>query len=159
MRGIALLVALLCAHLAPAQDASGTPSKFAERPEEYEGLVDEDEQYAPRQQVYAFNPVQARAELKVGVYYSKKGSHRAAAGRYREATRWDSNFAEAYRRLGLALEKLEKPREALEAYASFLTIEPAGKKAREVGKRLARLRRTVKGLPLAAQGNEPETAR
>lgn len=159
MRGTALLAALLCASLAPADEASETPSKFAERPEEYEGLVDEDEQYAPREQVYAFNPVQARAELKVGIYYSKKGSHRAAAGRYREATRWDSNFAEAYWRLGIALEKLDKPREALEAYASFLTIEPAGKKAREVGKRLARLRRTAEELPLAAQGNRPEPTR
>ena len=159
MGGIALLAALLCAPVAAADEADETPPGFAERPEEYGDLVDEDEQYAPRQQVYAFNPVQARAELKVGIYYSKKGSHRAAAGRYREATRWDSNFAEAYWRLGIALEKLEKPREALEAYNSFLAIEPVGKKAREVGKRLGRLRRTVEQLPLAAQGGRPETAR
>ncbi len=160
MRGFALWVALLCAPLAAADDESPTESKFAERPEQeqYEGLVDEDEQYATRQQAYAFNPVQARNELKVGIYYSKKGSHRAAAGRYLEATRWDTNLAEAYWRLGMAREKLAQPAEAIDAYTQFLNIEPSGKKAREVGKRLAKLRQAVVDLPLAAQEGRPEAA-
>ena len=153
-------IALLCAPLALADEEPATPSGFAERTdqEQYAELVDEDEEYATRQQVYAFNPVQARKELKVGLYYSKKGSHRAAAGRYLEATRWDTNLAEAYWRLGMAREKLAQSDEAIDAYTRFLTIEPTGKKAREVSKRLARLRMAGEELPLAAQEGQPATA-
>ena len=160
VRGIVPGVALLCAPLAISDDKSATPSGFAERPEQepYAELVDEDEEYATRRQVYAFNPVQARKELKVGLYYSKKGSHRAAAGRYLEATRWDTNLAEAYWRLGIAREKLSQSDEAIDAYTRFLNIEPTGKKAREVSKRLARLRQARGELPLAAQEGQPATA-
>ena len=153
-------IALLCTPLAVADEEPAPPPGFAERPEqeEYAELVDEDEEYATRQQVYAFNPVQARKELKVGLYYSKKGSHRAAAGRYLEATRWDTNLAEAYWRLGMAREKLAQADEAIDAYTQFLNIEPTGKKAREVSKRLARLRRAARELPLAAQEGQSATA-
>ena len=150
------MAALACATAAGAQGPADDSQGFAERPEEYRELVDEDEQYAPARQVYAFNPVQARNELKVGLYYSKKGSHRAAAGRYLEATRWDSNFAEAYWRLGMAREKLDQRPQAIEAYARYLQIEPSGRKAREIGKRLAKLRSDAGGPPLSAQ--EGETA-
>ena len=161
MRGIALSVALLCAPPAVADDESAAPPRFAERPEEPEefgGLVDEDEQYATRQQDYAFNPVQARKELMVGIHYTKKGSHRAAAGRYLEATRWDTNLAEAYWRLGMAREKLAQAAEAIDAYTQFLNIEPTGKKARGVGKRLEKLRQAVGNLPLAAQDGRPQAS-
>lgn len=126
---------------------------FAERPEEYPELVDEDEDFAPRQ-VYAFNPVQARKELKVGNYYAKKGSHRAAARRYLEATRWDSNLAEAYWRLGQAREKLDEADEATAAYARFLALEPDGSRARQIRRRLERLKRDAGRLPLAAKDQE-----
>ena len=126
---------------------------FAERPEEYPELVDEDEDFAPRQ-VYAFNPVQARKELKVGNYYAKKGSHRAAARRYLEATRWDSNLAEAYWRLGQAREKLDEADEATAAYARFLALEPDGSRARQIRRRLERLKRDADRLPLAAKDQE-----
>lgn len=145
---------LALAIAAGAEAPSGDPQGFAERPEEYPELVDEDEQYAPVRQAYAFNPVQARNELKVGLYYSKKGSHRAAAGRYLEATRWDPNFAEAYWRLGMAREKLAQASQAIEAYEHYLQVEPSGKKAREVGKRLAKLRGEARQLPLSAREGE-----
>ena len=160
VRWIAPGLVLLCAPLAVADEKPATPSGFAERPEQeqYAELVDEDEEYTTRQQVYAFNPVQARKELKVGLYYSKKGSHRAAAGRYLEATRWDTNLAEAYWRLGMAREKLGQDVEAIDAYTQFLNLEPTVKKAREVRKRLARLRQAGGELPLAAQEGQPATA-
>lgn len=160
VRGIVPGLALVCVPLAVSGDKSETPSGFAERAEQeqHAGLVDEDEEYAIRPQEYAFNPVQARKELKVGIYYSKKGSHRAAAGRYLEATRWDTQLAEAYWRLGMARERLSQSAEAIDAYTQFLNIEPTGKKAREVGKRLARLRGAAEALPLAAQGDEPATS-
>ena len=150
----ALLALLAAPALALAQQADDSSGSFAERPDEYAGIVDEDEQFAPPAQEYAFNPVQARKELKVGNYYAKKGSYRAAAGRFEEASRWDSSFAEAYWRLGMAREKLDLPREAMTAYARFLSIEPEGKRARSVRKRMEELRRSAGDLPLSAQDSE-----
>lgn len=145
---------LLGAVAARSDEAEETDAgSFAERPEEYPELVDEDEDFAPRQ-VYAFNPVQARKELKVGNYYAKKGSHRAAARRYLEATRWDSNLAEAYWRLGQAREKLDEADEATAAYARFLALEPDGSRARQIRRRLERLKRDADRLPLAAKDQE-----
>ena len=151
---VALLALLIVAPSVFAEDDTKGPDSFAERPEEYPELVDEDEQFAPREQVYAFNPVQARNELKVGNYYAKKGSYRAAAGRYLEATRWDPNFGEAYWRLGMAREKLSQPSEAIEAYSRYLSIEPTGKKARSVRRSLQTLRKAVERLPLAAEDSQ-----
>ena len=145
---------LLGAVAARSDEAEETDAgSFAERPEEYPELVDEDEDFAPRQ-VYAFNPVQARKELKVGNYYAKKGSHRAAARRYLEATRWDSNLAEAYWRLGQARERLDEADEATAAYARFLALEPDGSRARQIRRRLERLKRDADRLPLAAKDQE-----
>lgn len=149
------LLGLLCLVLpAHGQEAGVGGEGFAERPEEVSELVDEDEQFAPKRQEYAFNPVQARNELKVGNYYAKKGSYRAAAGRYEEATRWDASFAEAYWRLGLALERLGSREEAVRAYTTFLRIEPDGRKARTVRRSLARLEEAAERLPLAAKDSE-----
>ncbi len=154
---IALVALLWIAPAALAQEAEATGGGFAERPEaeeEYSELVDEDEQFAPKQQTYAFNPVQARKELKVGNYYAKKGSFRAAAGRYEEATRWDTNFAEAYWRLGTALEKLGRRDDAIAAYTSYLRVEPASKKARSVRRSLEQLQQSAERLPLSAEDSE-----
>ncbi len=140
--------------IAAGQEREGEAGAFAERREEFEGLVDEDEQYA-RPQVYAFNPVQARNELKVGNYYAKKGNHRAAAGRYLEATRWNANFGEAYWRLGQAREQLDQAAEAAEAYERFLELEPEGKRSRQARRRLPSLRQELEQLPLAAADAAP----
>lgn len=146
---------MLLGAVAARSDEAGQADagSFAERPEEYPELVDEDEEFAPRQ-VYAFNPVQAQKELKVGNYYAKKGSHRAAARRYLEATRWDTNFAEAYWRLGQAREKLEESDEATAAYARFLALEPNGSRARQIRRRLERLKRDADRMPLAAKDQQ-----
>lgn len=146
-----MLLGAVAARSDEAEEADA--GSFAERPEEYPELVDEDEDFAPRQ-VYAFNPVQARKELKVGNYYAKKGSHRAAARRYLEATRWDANLAEAYWRLGQAREKLDEADEATAAYARFLALEPDGSRARQIRRRLERLKRDAGRLPLAAKDQE-----
>ncbi|MDE0101954.1 MAG: hypothetical protein OXN89_06205 [Bryobacterales bacterium] len=131
----------------------GSAPKFSERTEEPAVMVDEDEEFAPPQQEYAFNPVQARNELKVGNFYAKKGSHRAAALRYLEATRWDSGLAEAFRRLGMVREKLSEHEAAASAYRRFLEIEPDGKAARQVRQRLAAVERAARA-PTARAGAE-----
>ncbi len=158
VRAIALALLLLGVGQAWADDPEQDTGSFAERPEEYPELVDEDEQYAPKRTSYAFNPVQARNELKVGNYYAKKGKHRAAAGRYLEATRWDTNFADAFLRLGLAQEKLDQPAAAIEAYTRFLSLESGGKRARQTRQRIQHLQKGIKQRPLAAEDVQPGTS-
>lgn len=149
---------LLPLALGLADDQPGDGAAFAERPAEHSELVDEDEDFAQPEQTYAFNPVQADKELKVGNYYFKKGSYAAAATRYLEATRWDSNFADAFWRLGMTHEKLQNPREAIVAYTRYLALDPTGKKMREVRRRLERMEQSLGNLPLAASGAQPGTA-
>jgi tetratricopeptide (TPR) repeat protein len=114
----------------PAKD-SAPPAPQEQAPPE------EDESLAPKE--YSFNPLQASKELKIGNYYYKKGSYRAAAQRFLEATRWDNTLAEAFLRLGEAREKQRDHKAAAEAYAKYLELAPDAKDAAEVKKRLARL--------------------
>jgi len=102
-------------------------NKPAEPPEEDESLIEKE---------YAFNPIQAQAELKVGNFYFKKGSYGAAAGRFREAVKWDQNFAEAYLRLGEACEKLKDEACFRKAYDKFLSLAPKDREAARVRKLL-----------------------
>lgn len=87
---------------------------------------------------YTFNPLQASKEMKVGNFYFKKGSYRAAARRYEEATKWDPNLAEAFLRLGEARGKLGEEESARAAYKKFLKLEPDGKQAASVRKKLGK---------------------
>lgn len=89
---------------------------------------------------YSFNPLQASKELRVGNYYFKKGSYNAAASRFREATKWNSGLAEAWLRLGEACEKQKDTGAAREAWAKYLELEPAGKDATEIRKKLKSLK-------------------
>ena len=154
MRSIGTTSLLLLA-LGLASGEPGEEATFAERPPEHSELVDEDEDFASREQTYAFNPVQATKELKVGNYYFKKGSYAAAATRYLEATRWDDNFADAFWRLGMAHERLQNPDEAIDAYTRYLALDPAGKNAREAERRLKRMEQSLGALPLAAGDDQP----
>ena len=90
-------------------------------------MKDEDEDVA-EETTYVFNPIQAKREMKVGRFYEKKGNHRAAAGRYLEATRWNPSFAAAYWRLGRAREKMSQGQQALDAYLKYPEI--AGNRGR-----------------------------
>jgi tetratricopeptide (TPR) repeat protein len=100
-------------------------------------LPEEDESLRPK--VYAFNPLQATREVQTGDYYMKKGKYKAAVARYTEATRWNPQMAEAFRKLGEAEEKEDDPKAAREAYQKSLEIDPNSKAAGEVKKRLQKL--------------------
>jgi tetratricopeptide (TPR) repeat protein len=100
---------------------------------------EEDENLAPNKD-YAFNPLQAEKEVTVGNYYFKKGSYRAAANRFREATKWNQGYGEAWLRLGEAAEKEKDIKTAKEAFAKYLEISPDAKDATEVRKKLAKLK-------------------
>ncbi|HYW43648.1 MAG TPA: tetratricopeptide repeat protein [Bryobacteraceae bacterium] len=100
-------------------------------PEEDKALTTDD---------YSFNPLQAQKEVQTGNFYFKKGSYRAAEGRFREATKWNDGYAEAWLRLGEAEEKLKDPKAAKEAYARYLEMAPDAKNAAEIRAKLQKLK-------------------
>jgi tetratricopeptide (TPR) repeat protein len=101
--------------------------KPQEPPEEDESLKTKE---------YAFNPLQASKEVKVGDYYFKKRNYKAAALRFREATRWNPGFAEAFLKLGESEEKLNDRAAAKDAYAKYLDLNPSAKDADAIRKKL-----------------------
>jgi tetratricopeptide (TPR) repeat protein len=114
----------------PAVESPKPPVVEVEPPEE-------DEAAKPKE--YAFNPLQAEKELRIGNFYWKKKSYKAAALRYEEATKWNPSDAEAWFRLGEAREKLKLSAEARAAYEQFLELAQDDKRALEVKKRVAKL--------------------
>jgi len=138
-RRLALLL-LLAAGVSPAQEPA--EPQEPDLPEEDEDLV--------RKTEYTFNPIQAHKEFKVGEFYWKKKSYRAAAGRYEEAVKWDPGFAEAYWKLALAKEKLAAEQmldsekslsleDARRALRKYLEVAPDGKHAKEARRKLAKI--------------------
>jgi tetratricopeptide (TPR) repeat protein len=99
----------------------------------------EEDETIRSQREYTFNPIQAEEEVKVGRFYWKKGSYRAAALRFEEATRWNPTFAEAFLLLGEAQQKLDNREEAVRAYEKYLELEPDAKKAGDIRKRIRKL--------------------
>jgi outer membrane protein assembly factor BamD (BamD/ComL family) len=97
---------------------------------------EEDETLQPKKE-YAFNPLQAEKEVKIGEFYLKKGSYLAAANRFQAATKWNPGYAEAYFWWGEAAEKLKDTKTAHEAWSKFVELAPDDKRAEEVKKKLA----------------------
>ena len=131
----ALLVA--CAF---AQEQPQLKKRDSKAPAKQESAVppEEDKSLAVRE--YGFNPVQAQKEIRVGNQYFKKGSYRAAAGRFEEATKWNSGDPEAWLRLGEAEEKLKEKKAAHDAYEKYLELASDAKNADEIRKKLDKLK-------------------
>ena len=128
------LTALLSGQDKPLQTRPPDQSK-PQQPTEQEP-PEEDESLAPK--TYSFNPLEAEKDLKVGLYYFKKGNYKASTSRFREATLWNPTYAEAFLRLGESEEKLKDKKAADEAYAKYLALAPDAKDAEAVKKKLAR---------------------
>jgi tetratricopeptide (TPR) repeat protein len=96
---------------------------------------EEDESLAPK--TYSFNPLEAEKDVKVGLYYFKKGSYKAAMSRFHEATLWNPTYAEAFLRLGESEEKLRDKKAAHEAYEKYVELAPNDKQAETIKKKLA----------------------
>jgi len=77
--------------------------------------------------------------VRVGNYYFHKGSYKAAVDRFREATKWNPNFAEAYVRLGEAEEKQKDWPAAREAYEKFLQLAEDDKRGPDIRKKVEKL--------------------
>jgi len=79
---------------------------------------------------HPWNPHKAGKDVEVGDYYFKRKNYKAAEDRYREALFYKENDAEATFHLAVCLQKMERPREALEQYQGYLKILPSGPHAR-----------------------------
>ena len=88
-------------------------------------------------QEYSFNPLQSDKEVRIGNYYFKKGSFRAAAKRFLEATKWNAQNPDAWLRLAETQEK-QKDSAAREAYTRYLELEPNAANAVEIRKKIAK---------------------
>ena len=141
MGRISILVVFL-AIVSWAQDEKGLkksrPGEQAKPQVEEQEPPEEDESLKPKE--YTFNPLEAEKDLKVGLYYFKKGNYKASTSRFREATLWNPTFAEAFLRLGESEEKLKDKKAADEAYTKYLALAPDAKDAEAIKKKLAHQR-------------------
>ena len=104
-------------------------------PREEQAPPDEDQMNEAK--IYVFNPVQAKKELSAGEFYFKtRHDFRAASYRFREATKWNPGFAEAWLRLGDAAEKQNDRKTVVEAYGKYLELQPDAKNAADIRKKL-----------------------
>ncbi len=87
-----------------------------------------------------FNPREAEKNVEVAKYYLKWGKYDAAIDRLKDAIRYKSNYAEAYRLLGEAYEKKGRSGEAVRNYEKYLEILPAAKDAKKVRKKVEKLK-------------------
>ncbi|HLM98848.1 MAG TPA: hypothetical protein VK335_06180 [Bryobacteraceae bacterium] len=133
--GAAFLFLVSGAAALPGQEKKPPQTKPAEQQEQ--APPEEDEAEKPKE--YSFNPLQAEKEVRVGTYYFHKGSYNAAAGRFREATKWNPALAEAYVLLGEAEEKRRSWKAAEVAYEKFLELAADDKRAPEVRKKVEKL--------------------
>jgi tetratricopeptide (TPR) repeat protein len=129
------------AALAPAQQATA-PKDTAPKDKDQDSTQIEEGQLPPEEdkakipENYTFNPLRSKKEVTVGEFYFKKGDFKAAAGRFREGTKWNDGNAEAWLRLGDAQEKLKDLKAAHEAWQKYLQLAPEAKNAGEVRKKL-----------------------
>ena len=133
-----LAVAPLFAQEGPKLKKRGEPTAVPQDVEKNGLPPEEDTSIAVP--VYGFNPLQAQKEIRTGNYYFKKGSYRAAAGRFEEATKWNSGEPEAWLRLGEAQEKLKDHKAARAAYTKYLSLAGESKIADEIRKKLEKLK-------------------
>ncbi len=104
----------------------------------YEVPPEEDTEVAP--DTYSFNPLLAEKSVRIGNFYFKQGKYRAAEGRFLDATKWNDGYGEAWLRLGEVEEKLKDKKAAKEAYTKYLDVASDAKNAREVRKKLDKLK-------------------
>jgi len=108
---------------------------IAQNPPVVEQEPPEEDKSPAEKQEYTLNPLQAAKEMKIGNFYFRKGSFRAAARRFEEATKWDPNSVEAWMRLGDTHQKLGDAKAAREAWTRAIEAEPDGKHAAELRKK------------------------
>src|SRR5579871_1007586 len=71
---------------------------------------------------HPWDPHRAAKDIEVGDFYFKRKNYVAAEDRYREALYYKDNDAIATYRLGVCLEKMDRPEEAREQYENYLKV-------------------------------------
>ena len=113
--------------------AQNKPVQKAEEPkaQQKEELPPEEDD-AAKQQQFSFNPLKSKKDVTVGDFYLKtKKDARAAAQRYRWATKWNAGNAEAWLKLAQMDERSDvgNKEEAKQAYEKYLELAPDAKNA------------------------------
>jgi tetratricopeptide (TPR) repeat protein len=128
--GFAITLFAQSSQNSPKDSQKNKPEAVTQEPPE------EDASSIPKE--YVLNPLQAEKEYRVGLYYLKKGTVKAAVHRFEEATKWNPAYADAYEKLGDAYSRLRDEKAAHEAYKKFLELQPDGKEAAAVRKKLGK---------------------
>jgi Flp pilus assembly protein TadD len=127
---------MACGLLTSQDKPAPKPVQQAPAPQKEQEPPEEDENLTGAKKDYAFNPLQSAKEVQIGSFYYKKGSYRAAAQRFREATRWNPGDGEAWLHLAETCEKLKDSKGAREAYEKYLEVSPDARNAPQIRKKL-----------------------
>jgi tetratricopeptide (TPR) repeat protein len=139
-RCLAALLLLAVAPLVAQQTPQLKRRGDTTQPVDKDGLPPEEDASVGVTKEYGFNPLQAHKEIAVGNQYFKKGKFRAAAGRYEEATKWNSGDPEAWLRLGEAQERLKDVNAAREAYTKYIALASDAKNSDVIRKKIEKLK-------------------
>lgn len=150
MTRVIVAFAVLLPAAAGARIAFAAPQKQQQQQQAVPAAAEPPEEDASlKEKEYALNPLQAEKEFKIGLFYAKKGSWRAAAGRFEEASKWNPGLVEAYLKLADAAEKLNDRPRARQALEQFVET------AAEDDKRLAGVKKRLAALPPAPAPPKP----
>ena len=83
--------------------------------------------------------MQAKKEMNAGIFYMHKEKYKGAAARFREATKWNPNWTEAYLRLAEAQMKLRDKEGAHKTLEHVIQLAPDSKDAKQAKKLIAKL--------------------
>src|SRR5580698_1714394 len=117
------------AFVAVASAQQGSPPKEPDGPPPTEGQAFPD-QPPPEEdkskivEEYSFNPLKSKKDVTIGEFYFKKSDFKAAAARFREATKWNDGNAEAWLRLGDAEDRMHDAKATREAWEKYLQVAP-----------------------------------
>jgi len=128
-------ILLILAGVSAAQQAPAPTLSVDEQ-----GQLPPEEDNAQQPKKYTFNPLQSNGEVRVGEFYFRNGDFRAAAGRFREATKWDDGNSQAWLRLAETEEKNLEFKTARESYEKYLHLAPNTKNTSGVRKKLEKLK-------------------
>jgi tetratricopeptide (TPR) repeat protein len=121
-------------------DLTPPPDDAKAHPKSSEILTDEGSGSSDAADLHPWDPHRAAKDIEVGDYYFKRKNYRAAEDRYREALYYKDNDALATYRLGICLEKMDRPEEARTEYQRYLDILPHGPQAEDSKKAVERLK-------------------
>lgn len=82
---------------------------------------------AEEEEIIEHSPEKARESKEIGDFYFKRDNYKAAADRYREAIRYDTEWPESYEKLVEALLEMNDLEGAIEACENFVTTNPGSK--------------------------------